>query len=308
MRPAKLIILATVVVRTAGAGECVAVSGDRILIKDLVRARSVFAAADPEAFVGFAPAPGVRRVFTEGQLRRLMRAHGLAEVPVEPVCFERTAAALSPETVAAAIERAWEGRAVRVEVVDYDRRPVPNGRLEFSLNRLQAPAGATPQSVLLWRGRVVYGRGRSVPFWAKVRLSERRKLVVARNELQPGEPLREGDVAEEEKEVAPTMPKGFTHLDEVIGARPRRRIAAGEPLRLSDLVLPTAVSRGDLIRVEVFSGRARLAFEARAENSAREGEIVRLRSPLNAGVRITAEVVAPGRAVVRAGREGGRRQ
>ena len=283
------------------AGGCTAVEGDRILMKDLAKAAPVFGAVDPEAFVGFAPAPGVRRVFTTGQLERLMRAHGLSGEAPAAVCFERASRPLSAEEVAAAIGRAFGERRVRVEVVDYQRAPVPAGRLEFPLSRLRARAGADPDDVILWRGRLVYGRGRSVPFWAKVRLAERRRLVVARRELAPGETVTEASVAVREIDVVPTAPEGFESAEPVIGGRVRRRIEAGRPVFARAVVIPAAVSRGDLVRVEVFSGGARLAFEARAENSARKGEPVRLRSPLDEKAYLTATVTGAGRAVIHVG-------
>ncbi len=294
------IVAAAGAVAAAWAGDgCAAVSGDRIYMKDLARLRPVFAGADREAFLGFAPAPGARRVFTRGQLRRLMRAHGLGDGEPEPVCFERAARRWTAAEVAEAARRAWEGRRVRVEVVDYQRTPAPNGRLEFSPKRLPA-TGADPDSAVLWRGRIVYGPGRSVPFWAKVRLAERRRMVVAAGELKPGDVIEETDVAVREIEVAPAAPAGFRRAEEVAGARVRRRIAAGEPVYAAAVSIPAAVSRGDLVRVEVFSGGARLEFEARAENSARKGEPVRLRSPLNERTYLTATVTGAGRAVIEA--------
>ncbi len=296
------IMAAVSAVAAARAGDgCAVVSGDRIHMKDLARLRPVFGQADPEAFLGFAPAPGVRRVFTSGQLKRLMQAHGLAGKTPAPVCFERAARRRTAEEVAEAARRAWGDREVRVEVVDYQRTPAPEGRLEFPRNRLAVAAGAGPETEILWRGRVVYGRGRSAPFWARVRLAERRRLVVARRELKPGEEVKAASVAVREVEVAPTAPEGFRRREAVLGARVRRRIAAGEPVFADAVAIPAAVSRGDLVRVEVLSGGTRLAFEARAENSARKGELVRLRSPLNEKAHLTATVTGVGRAVIHAG-------
>ena len=53
-----------------------------------------------------------------------------------------------------------------MELLEFTSTPVPHGTLEFTRGGLE-PTG-------LWHGRIVYGAGRSVNVWAKVRVMEER--------------------------------------------------------------------------------------------------------------------------------------
>jgi flagella basal body P-ring formation protein FlgA len=58
-------------------------------------------------------------------------------------------------------------------------------------------------------------------------------------------------------------------------------LKAGSVVPIGILADAPAVRRGDPVTVEVQSGLARLRFEAVAESSARDGDMVELRNPFN---------------------------
>lgn len=169
---------------------CVPVEGDRIRGRELAVADAAFAGVAPDADVAPAPLAGMRRVLPPLEVERLARRWGVDVGPPRQVCFERVSRLLDEVELLQTLEAALEGRA-RVELVDHTRTPVPLGHLEFTREGLDASG--------LWRGRVVYGDHRSVPVWARVRVSERetgRPIAIWR---VPEEPLVErGDPVEVE--------------------------------------------------------------------------------------------------------------
>ena len=97
-----LLMLAAAV---AARGQCLPVRGERILAGDLARAVPAFAGLAPELVLGYAPAPGARRVYGAAELSRLARRYGLAAEPGMEVCFARPLETLTSERVAAARAR-----------------------------------------------------------------------------------------------------------------------------------------------------------------------------------------------------------
>lgn len=285
------------------AGECALVEGDRILAADLARERPLFAALDPAAVIGYAPAPGRQRTLDAEELARLARRHCLPEVSLEPVCFERAAETLRPERLVEAMRAALGEPQARIEILDFSRYPVPRGELSLPLAGLASPPPGKPESPVVWRGRVVYDGRRSVAVWARVRISAPRRLVVARRDLVAGRPIQAADIEERLVETFPAQRNGTLTAAAVVGATPRRRIRAGEALEASWLRLPRDVERGDAVTVEVASGAARLLLEGRAETGGRRGEPVAVRNPAS-GRRFTATVEGPGRASLRVGQGG----
>jgi flagella basal body P-ring formation protein FlgA len=91
--------------------------------------------------------------------------------------------------------------------------------------------------------------------------------------------------------------KSASRIEDVQGRVARRPVKAGTPVPAAILTEAPAVRRGDSVSVEVESGLAHLRFEAIAENTARDGEMVELRNPLN-GKTFRARLNADGRAVI----------
>jgi hypothetical protein len=140
---------------------CQVVDGDRILGRDLASADPIFATLDPDAEIGAAPLPGVRRVFHPEELWRLARLHSIAmPAPTAAICIERLTELLTVEVLLPALKQALAMESAEIEILDYSRSAVPHGRLEFARAGLSANG--------LWRGRVVYGEGHSAPIWVKV--------------------------------------------------------------------------------------------------------------------------------------------
>src|SRR5437660_3546465 len=105
------------------AAACIAVAGDRIVARDLAPVAPAFRALAPDTELGYAPAPGSRRIFRAVELAGLLRryrepgdagaagksldsekpgAAGTGGGPGE-ICVERDMDALAPEALRAAI-------------------------------------------------------------------------------------------------------------------------------------------------------------------------------------------------------------
>lgn len=285
------------------AGRCIAVTGDAIVAADLAGAIPAFGALAGDLRLAHAPLAGAVRTFQIPELERLVARHGLSLAgPVAPVCVERATRSVTREEIEAAMRQAMMGELggeieCRIEVREFPRHPVSVGTIEFRFAGLSRPT--TPEGEVIWRGRVVYGSRQTAPIWARVRLSVKRRGVVAVEDLAAGQPIEAGQIALGEWEEFPAaMPVAVT-IEEVAGQAPRRSIARGEPVQLAALNAPALVRSGETITVEVRSGGAALKLSAKAEASGREGDFVVLRNP-ESGRRFRARVDGPGRAVVEA--------
>src|SRR5206468_6636789 len=94
--------------------------------------------------LGYAPAPGVRRVFTADALRRLAINQGIAADALEAVadvCFERAMATLDSAEILEAMRAAWNtsvGNAdTRMELRSFSPQIVPQGKVVFPPTGLQ---------------------------------------------------------------------------------------------------------------------------------------------------------------------------
>lgn len=278
-------VLSAVVYARAG---CVAVEGERITGADLARALPAFAKVPADATFGFTPSPGVKRMFSTGQIMRLAKVHGI-EVAPEPVCFEYRTELVSLEKVIQAIRDTLPEPGVSIDVVDFIRTPLPPGTFEFPRSALTG-RGQAPG---LWRGRLKYLPARSLPVWVKVRLSVDRTVVVASQDLAAGKPIHKGTVGLERARVHPLAPAALDSLDAVVGRLPRRIIARGRPIHPSDLSEAPDIERGERVTVEVSSGSALLRFEGAAESGGRAGDRIMIRNRAN-GKRFRARVVRKG--------------
>ena len=295
MRISPLILIPLLGATLALAGEdCVEVDGDRILAEHFARTNAVFAELPAEKPLAHSPSAGVQRVITAAQLRRIARNHRLPDEKISGACFERASEILTAERILDLMHQALDNPEAHLELVDYSRRPVPRGVLEFPLAGLSSPSNSEPDRPVVWRGTVRYGNRRGVSVWARVRLSAPRRQVVAMRDLSPGEPIGAADVVETTVDAFPGKDPPVANLEMAIGTLPRRRIRAGQALRSSWLKIANEVERGTVVEVEVISGSARLRFEAKAQSSGRLGDSVWVRNP-ETGHRFTAEVVGKGR-------------
>ncbi|MCE5309817.1 MAG: flagellar basal body P-ring formation chaperone FlgA [Acidobacteriales bacterium] len=279
------------------AGDCLPVAGDRVTVADLARALPAFAAAPATDVLGYAPEPGFHRSFSATDLQRWARRYGLNESRFTAgACVERTAAPLTEAAVLEALRLAIAMPGARVELIEFSRRPVPGGKLEFPRSGLVASPRWRSGEPVVWKGRMKYGSGRSFPVWARAVVGITGRHVVARRALPVGQVITADQVTVEDYERLPFAPPEPAEIEEVVGSIPRRSIEAGKAVSAAVLGQPRVVEKGDRVAVEVRTGSMKLTMDAVSETGGRSGETVVLRNP-SSGKRFRARIEGKGRAV-----------
>jgi flagella basal body P-ring formation protein FlgA len=82
-------------------------------------------------------------------------------------------------------------------------------------------------------------------------------------------------------------------LDQIVGMELRRPVAAGQPLRLEDLVRPPLVKRGSTVQIELRAAGLSVTGQAIALDAGVEGDRIRVQN-MNSHALLFAEVVGPG--------------
>jgi flagella basal body P-ring formation protein FlgA len=280
---------------------CLPVQDDRIYARDVTAAVPAFAGIAADFSLGYAPAPGVRRVFKGAALEKLARNQGVTPGvttdTMPDVCFERAMATLQPGDILEAMRGAWPGRDMRMELRSFSPQIAPQGEVVFPRTGLQLPAASDPQSEVLWRGYVVYGNNRHFGVTARARITTTTTRVVAVADLSVGAPVREDQVHLESFDTFALDDRPVRHLDEVVGFVPRALIRAGSTILRSQLSLAPEVVKGDVVRVEVSAGAARLMLEGRAQANGVTGATILVKN-LASGKDFRARVTGKGKVSV----------
>lgn len=274
---------------------CFPATGNRIVGGELALADARFAAMPSTLTIGFAPAPGTRRVFGVTELQRIARSNGIQTEGLTEVCFEVAMRFIRPEEAVTAMRRGLPTDAT-LKLIELRAVEVPEGRIEFPLNGLE-PALESNHGVQLWRGDVLYAETRRVSIWARVEVTTQYKAVIAARDLLADTPIEAASLRLETR-TGPLERQSFAgRIEDVQGRVAKRAIKAGSVFPVNVLEQAPAVRRGDAVPVEVQSGPAQLRFEAIAENTARGGELVELRNPLS-GKTFRARLNQDGKAVI----------
>lgn len=281
-------------------GNCVAIQGPRIMGRDLAAADPQLAEFPSQKAFGFAPAPGRIRVIEPAELLRWARQSGLSLVPRQPICFALQTERLDEVRIVEALRQALP-EGLNLRVLDYPKWEVPLGTLEFTVPAVGQLRPDRNDGSRLFRGAVRYGDRLTHPIWARVQLRMKLGVVVASQPLTAGQPIAATQLEIRQHDGFPPAADVATNIAAVAGRVPRRAVAAGSDILLTNLAEPATVRRGDAVEVEVRSGQARLRFTGHAQSSARRGEEVQVENPTSRK-RFTAKVVGPGKAVLALGK------
>jgi len=285
----------------AAAASCVAVEGEQILARDLAPALEAFASLAPETELGYAPAPGARRILHAAELSRMILRHGSIPGTLREICIERATEQLTPESLKAALLAGVGSPQATVELLEWSRYPVPHGEIQFPPGSVSPLRGRE----VVWRGYVRYGSNRRFAIWARVRVSVRQRRVVACVALPAGKSIDAGQLRVEEVEASPFAVRPEQSLDAVVGRLPRRSLAAGTPVLPGLLEAPQEIHSGDTVTVEVSNGLARLSFDARADAAGRHGDLIPVHNPAT-GKSLRARVESAGKVSIAVAGQGGK--
>ncbi len=276
------ILLLSVAAALVAAGQCIEVAGDRVRASDLAPVIPEFSGVAPETEIAISPLPGAVRQLRAADLSRVLGSPVAAAA-----CVVRKTRELSADEVLSAMRTSIPDTGVRLSIVDFSRTPVPPGTVEFPLSGL-APA-SSPETPVTWRGRVHTGEGRTTPVWARVRVSRTMRVLVARRNLRAGELIGTADIEERIAASGGLATPAAPDTQALANSEAARDIAEGTILRPSMLRAKTAVRKGDTLRVVVTGPGAQLKFDTAAESTARVGDRVLVRNPLNG--RLIAAIV-----------------
>jgi flagella basal body P-ring formation protein FlgA len=117
--------------------------------------------------------------------------------------------------------------------------------------------------------------------------------VRARRALGRDEPLTAGDVQEIDGPLGGQPLKRLPSLADVLGARLRRNVAAGEAITAAVIEVPAVVKSGDVVSATVRIGAVEAEGKAVAQGSGQVGDIVRV---VPGGTRrlLRARITGPG--------------
>jgi flagella basal body P-ring formation protein FlgA len=260
-------------------GGCIPITGNRILGRDLAGADPRFSALPATLTVGYAPAPGTKRVFTPLELQRLAKANRIPAGDYGDICFELPMRHLTEEDATTAMRRSLPPEAV-LKIVELESLDIPAGTLEFPIETLE-PTPVANHGVQVWRGHVRYAETRLLAVSARVELTVKFMAVVAGKDLPADAPIDAGSLRVETMTGMLQREKLATRIEDVQGRLPKRALKVGSAIPIAVLVEAPAVRKGDSVTVEVQSGLAHLRFQAIADSPARDGEMVELRNPAN---------------------------
>ncbi|MBD0271498.1 MAG: flagellar basal body P-ring formation protein FlgA [Acetobacteraceae bacterium] len=252
-----------------------------------------------EQAVGAAPAPGRRLVLDAAQLSALARAHGLAWRPLsahERAVVERPGRAVPREEIEGAL-RAELSRLGLDPDAELDLGPLPppvvppaavqllsaeNASLDTATGRFSATLVVLAEGAPTLRMRLA---GRAVPT---------RPAVVATRRIGLGEVVGPGDARLVRLRAERVRPGTAERLEEVVGQRLRRPMAAEMPYASADLAAPPLVEKNAPVTVFLEAPGLSLSVQGRALDSAARGALV---SVMNLASRtvVEGEVVGPGR-------------
>ena len=195
--------------------------------------------------------------------------------------------AASPMPVRAAIARAVEERlgGGAVATIRSLETSVPDGEEVTAVPEPGARIGSAARFVL-WQG----GKRRGI---AVAEVDVRATHVRAGRAIARDEAIAAADVTLVEGELRDVPVRRLPGLADVVGATPRRAVAAGEPLTAAVLTLPPVVRSGEQVDVNVRIGGVQVAGRGVASGSGHVGDVIRV---VNAGSRTPrkARITGPG--------------
>jgi flagella basal body P-ring formation protein FlgA len=270
------------------------IENDFVLARDVAAAIPAFAPVPGDFNLGLIPLSGAPRIFRGADLQRIAKNRGVDLEQLPDVCFERRTFVPTAEQIRGAMSTALNIAGAKIEISSWSRQPAPAGEVIFPLEGLRY---AELQKEQLWNGHVRYGGDRQFPVWARVRITAATTRVVTLTNLPAGKPIHENQVRLESCEDFPLDATVARRLDEVVGYAPKASLRAMTAIRKTQLERAPEVHKGDLVRVQVVAGAARLELEGRAQSEGAEGSTILVRNPAS-GKDFRARVTGKDRVIV----------
>ena len=207
------------------------------------------------------------------------------------------ALATDVERLEHATRAAFAPRDVAIEILNHAPNPLPPGAPEFTRSGLPRPPIANPGAPVKWRGSLQLPTGRTIPIIVTALVREQQTWVEAADTLPSGQVVAETQLRLRSELRFPSAAELVASIVDVVGMRPRRTVRRGETLTPALFVPAPAITRGDLVTVQVVSGAVTLAFGARAEVDGRPGDYIVVKA-LDPARRHKVKVAEKGKVII----------
>jgi flagellar basal body P-ring formation protein FlgA len=271
--------------------------GPNIFLRDLFDDAGRYA----DARLGPSPEPGGRIIVEAAQLNFLAKQYGVAwqsvsasdravlEWPGRPLRREEALEAIRLAVSAAGAPEDWDIDlpAFAPPVVPFDTTAVPTvSQLDYDREsgRFTAVLSITGEGINPINTRI------------SGQVQTMTEVPVAATRLLPETVLRADDIKMARVRAALAQGDVARSIDDVIGMELRRPIAAGQPLRTSDVARPALVRRGAVVQMQLEAGGLSVSGPGVAVDAGVEGDRVRVQN-MNSRAIVTAQVI--GRGLVR---------
>ncbi len=257
--------------------------------------------------LGPAPQAGLTRTLSADQVREQIRKvisgdsdivlSGAPMVQVRLRCRPVAAQEVAPLVKAHVLRSTpWREEEIEIRSIGHlEGLEVPFGEVSFRISA-DAPLSHSrtqllPLEVLL-EGRAVQSA------WITADIVIKADLVQALRKLSYGKALSAEDAAERPTEIVDVLGSYIRKYEDVAGLVLRRTLSPGDPLTREALTNPVVIRSGDTVNLRVRRGGISLAILARAEQSGKLGQTIRVRS-LDYLQFLKAQVIAPGEVELR---------
>lgn len=154
--------------------------------------------------------------------------------------------------------------------------PEAIAKTELTSDQLRIEWRRAPRAGMVNVKFVITSNGVRKESWGRVEIGERVKVLVAKRALKNGQTIATGDLALSRRTVKRN--NGWRLLPSALrGSRILADVAEGSIIDDTMLEAPTPLPRGHQIKIEISTGRLRVATSGVLERQARPGELTTIR-------------------------------
>lgn len=238
-----------------------------------------------EIEIGRAPLPGQSQLIHRSHIEMRLKQNNVDPdqcriTDTGPVKVTRNYAGVTDAQIRAAVEEfiqahaPWSADQMKIRPIEYSQSiTLPPGKVTVEV---LAPKhtdwlGAVPFQVkFLVDGEAV--KRTSVPAYIEVW----QEVVLAAKPLGRNQPITREDLQIQTMNLARVPSNAIIHVDQVLGRRANRAIAANSVLRSDQVELPPIVRKGDVVQVLAESARLKITTQAVAQENGAIGQKIQV--------------------------------
>lgn len=266
----------------------------------VVRLSDLFEDAGEQAarVLGPGPVPGGRIVVEAAQLAAIARQFGVAWKPASPgdrTILERPGRPLAREVVMEVLTTALASAGVapdsEIEAPTLSLPLIPfDSQLRPVVTQLNHDSTTGEFAATLAVGGAEMA---TVQVRLVGKVHETTAVMVPLRRVQVGEVVRREDLRGHRLRAASLRADVARMAEDVVGLTPRNALIVGQPIRLTDLVRPPAIRKGEMVQMVLSGGGLSLIGQAVAQEAGAPGERVRVMNPSSRAI-LEGTVIGPG--------------